>query len=58
MRHGDLWVFLFFLGLILFNWPVISVFAAAQPYAIFALWAAFIAVTALLSYIVGRERNR
>ena len=58
MRHGDLWVLLFFFGLLLFNWPVLSVFSDHQPYAIFFLWALFIAVTALLCYMTGRERNR
>lgn len=58
MRHGDLWVLLFFFGLLLFNWPVLSVFEAHQPYAIFFLWALFIAVTAFLCYMTGRERHR
>ena len=58
MRHGDLWVILFLFGFLLFNWPVLSVFAGGQPYAIFILWALFIAITAVLCYLTGRERNR
>ena len=58
MRHGDLWVFLFFFGVLLFNWPVLSVFAGRHPYAVFAAWTLFIAVTAALSTWSSRERNR
>jgi hypothetical protein len=58
MRHSDLWIILFLFGTLLFNWPVLSVFAAGQPYAIFILWALFIALAGALCYVTGRERNR
>ena len=58
MRHGDLWIFLFFFGVLLFNWPVLTIFAGGQPYSIFALWGFFIALSAFLSYVLGKERHR
>lgn len=57
MRSTDTWVFLFLVGLVVFNWPFLTIFADSLPYALFILWALYIAVTALFAGKGGRDRN-
>ena len=55
MRSTDSWVFLFLVGLVIFNWPFLTIFSDSLPYALFVLWALYIAVTALFSRGGGRD---
>jgi hypothetical protein len=48
MNTKELWFFLFFLGCLLFNWPVLSIFDLSLPLYLFVLWAVFILVIRLL----------
>ena len=58
MRHGDLWAVLFFLGLVAFNWPFLTVVEETLPYSLFVLWGLFIAASWLLAAFGDRDRNR
>lgn len=50
----DIWVALFFLGLLLFGWPFLSIFHHILPYYLFAIWLAFIG----LLYLASRSSDR
>jgi len=56
MRQGDFWVFFFALGVILFNWPFLTVFDDSLVAGLFILWGIFIALAALAG--AGREKDR
>jgi hypothetical protein len=58
MKRGDIWIFLFALGVILFNWPFLTVFEGSLALGFFVLWGAFIAVAALLGAGGWRGRKR
>jgi len=49
MQTRDVWIFLFFAGALLFNWPMLSIAGEALPFYIFAAWAAFILLIMLFS---------
>jgi hypothetical protein len=42
MKNKELWPFLFFVGLLCFNWPMMDLFAAVLPYYLYSVWALFI----------------
>ena len=44
MNNREVWVFLFLLGLLLFNWPFLDIFSLSLPYYLFGLWGLFILV--------------
>ncbi len=46
--NKEIWFFIFFLGLLFFNWPVLEIFRLSLPYYLFIAWAIFIAITGLL----------
>ena len=58
MRQGDFWVFFFALGVILFNWPFLTIFEGSLAGGLFFLWSLFIAVAALAGTGRGKGRNR
>jgi hypothetical protein len=43
MGNKEIWLFLFFLGVLLFNWPFLSIFGGSLPYYLFIMWGVFIA---------------
>jgi hypothetical protein len=49
MRSKELWPFLFFLGLLFFNWPLLELVGIPLPYYLYTLWAVFILVVGLLA---------
>lgn len=49
MKNREFWVFLFFLGTLLFNWPFLDIFSLVLPHYFFTVWILFI----LLVYIVA-----
>ena len=50
-------VFLFVLGLILFNWPFLGIFEHTQPLYLFLAWGAFVfALMAVLT--LGRKKEK
>jgi hypothetical protein len=58
MRDGERWIFLFVLGLLVFNWPFLTIFEDSHPVALFACWGIFIAVVAVFSLTRKKGRNR
>lgn len=44
----EILLFVFFLGVLFFNWPILEIFRLSLPYYFFSVWAIFIAVTGLL----------
>lgn len=56
MRSNDLWIFLFLLGVLVFNWPFLTIFEKSLPYGLFILWSLFIALIAF--FAVRRDRDR
>jgi hypothetical protein len=51
----DIWIALFFLGLLLFGWPLLSIFLNNLPYYLFIAWFVFIALIFLASRSSERE---
>jgi len=56
MASRELWVFLFFLGVLLFNWPLLKIFGFSLPYYLFTVWGIFIAATALIITIKRKQQ--
>ena len=57
MRQGDFWVFFFVLGVVLFNWPFLTVFEESLAAGLFLLWGGFIACAALAGSSRGKDRD-
>lgn len=58
MRQGDFWVFFFALGVILFNWPFLTVLDTSPVTGLFLLWGIYIALAALAGAGGDKDRNR
>jgi hypothetical protein len=54
----DIFIFLFALGLILFNWPIISVFDTELSKYFFIAWFLFIAAIYLIAEHSGKGERR
>lgn len=53
----DIWIFLFFLGFLLFNWPFLAMFQAGLPTYLFVIWLLFIGMIFVASILTGREEG-
>ncbi|MGW8273345.1 MAG: hypothetical protein ACWGN7_08155 [Thermodesulfovibrionales bacterium] len=51
----DIWIFLFFLGVVMFSWPVISIFWQRLSLYFFVAWGVFIALIFLAARSADRE---
>lgn len=54
MSNKEIWFFLFFLGVLLFNWPFLEIFDLSLPYYLFVIWGLFIIVVG----VVIRKMNK
>ena len=54
MSNKEIWFFLFFFGVLLFNWPFLEVFALSLPYYLFIIWGVFIIVV----FVVIKKINK
>ena len=45
----EIWIFLFFVGLLLFNWPFLHIFERHLPAYLFSLWLAIIGLVYFFS---------
>jgi hypothetical protein len=54
MDNKELWAFLFLIGTLLFNWPLLGIFNLSLPFYIFAAWGLFIVAIGLL---ISRARR-
>lgn len=50
----DIWIFLFFLGSMLFGWPFLRIFHESLTYYLFIAWFAFIGLLFLASLSTER----
>jgi hypothetical protein len=53
----DIWIALFFLGLLLFGWPLLNIFHESLPYYLFIAWLVFIGLIFLASRSAEREEG-
>lgn len=51
----DIWIFLFFIGILLFSWPFLSIFKDILPIYLFAGWFIFIVLIFIASIFSERE---
>jgi hypothetical protein len=49
MKNKEFWVFLFFLGTLLLNWPFLDIFSLVLPYYFFGVWSLFILVVGIVA---------
>lgn len=54
MDNREIWLFVFFVGTLLFNWPILETVRAVLPYYLYGAWALFIATIAAL-IILGKN---
>lgn len=55
MKNKEFWVFLFFMGAFLFNWPFLDIFSLVLPYYLFGVWSLFIFVVFIVSTLKGAK---
>jgi hypothetical protein len=58
MKNKEVWPFVFLLGLLFFNWPLMDLFGSVLPYYLYSVWFLFILGIGLLATVKGRvEKN-
>ncbi|MBI5190912.1 MAG: hypothetical protein HZA22_09575 [Nitrospirae bacterium] len=55
MKDKELWIFLFVVGAVALDWPLLAIFRDSLPAYLFAAWLALIAALYLLSKRAARE---
>ncbi len=58
MGNKELWSFLFLIGTLLFNWPLLDIFSLSLPYYLFIVWGLFIVVVSLSIARSKRPANK
>ncbi len=51
----DAWFFLFFIGVLLFGWPLMSIFLSGLATYLFVIWLLFIVLIYLATKVTKRE---
>jgi hypothetical protein len=54
MKNKEVWPFVFLLGLLFFNWPLMDLFGSVLPYYLYSVWFLFILGIGLLATVKGR----
>lgn len=57
MPSKEIWPFLFFLGLLFFDWPLLRLVRTPLPYYLYAVWALFILVVGLITATKNRRER-
>ena len=57
MGGKETWVFVFLLGVVAFNWPLLKIFGSSLPYVLYGFWALLILCIAVLNSIDSGEDN-
>ena len=57
MVSKELWLFLFLIGILLFNWPLLVIFGLSLPYYLFGVWGIFIIVIGISINRAMKARN-
>jgi len=55
IMRRDVWFFLFFLGVLLFGWPLMSIFRNGMAIYLFTVWLVFIVLILIISIFSERE---
>jgi hypothetical protein len=55
MKNKEFWVFLFFLGTLLFNWPFLDIFNMFLVYYFPVVWGLFILTVYAALRLTGRQ---
>lgn len=58
MTRSEIWVFLFAIGVMLFSWPIMSIFKDNLIPYLFIVWFLFIAIVAVTSIFSERDGGR
>jgi hypothetical protein len=58
MDNKELWAFLFLVGTLLFNWPLLGIFNLSLPFYIFAVWGFFIIAIGLVISRTGGLKKK
>jgi hypothetical protein len=53
----DFWIFLFVLGLVLFTWPVITIFQTNLAKYLFIIWFVLIVVIYVVNYFMEKNKS-
>jgi hypothetical protein len=51
----DVWFFLFFIGVLLFGWPLMTIFKSSLAMYLFVVWLLFIVLIYLVAKFTERE---
>ena len=57
MNSKELLPFLFLIGMLLFNWPLLDIFSISLPYYLFGVWGLFIVVVGILITLIRRRKT-
>ena len=57
MSNKEIWFFLFFFGVLLFNWPFLEVFDLSLPYYLFIIWGVFIIVVIVVIKKMNKQSS-
>ncbi len=57
MNSKELLPFLFLIGMLLFNWPLLDIFSISLPYYLFSVWGLFIVVVGVLITLICRRET-
>ena len=57
MGSKETWAFVFLLGLVAFNWPLLSIFGDFLPYALYGMWALLIVFIWILN-VPGSDQDQ
>jgi hypothetical protein len=55
VRNTEVWIFIFIIGLLLLNWPLLEVFRLNVTEYLFIFWTAFISLIACAAHGFGAK---
>lgn len=58
MKNKEFWVFLFFLGTLLFNWPFLDIFSLVLPFYFLVAWGLFILIVGIVANLKKTEDRK
>jgi len=58
MNNKEQWAFLFALGTLLFNWPLLDIFSLSLPYYLFGVWGIFIMVMGFFISKTNKQKDK
>lgn len=57
MRNREFWFFLFFVGLMLLNWPFLDIFNMVLPLYFLGVWSLFILLVGVMVSLGGQKKG-